>query len=917
MSNANETGAAPTTTETSTPLGPDDSLPPDLKKQKVDGDVKTSSTAVNGNNPVSGAEGEAEDSLASRVEIVSMYADLEALPVRSSRIPALAPAEVRDLEKVLEFDETETWRDDWAGNLAFADKEILNPQVKSGKQSFRQSLFEWAKNNTDNTRLIWNLVRYVCQMKSTPDPARRLLSGCDPNSLSSMEKTIRRTMYDPSILRQDGWTTAKSSEKVGATGGPFLIGERVRWDHADAVVIAYVHDDDMGDLWKAMWTDQEDHGGHLTFDLEAEELFEAKRKYERSQQLKQRSMQASDTGRVSSRLSLRTDFQVKGIEMGIVLAASFSKGARPGVYWPARVMHASEIVGSAGKRSSSKQKIDLIFLAPYWNSIDQASRGRRVESLSESGASVFSSGPLFLLETVEATEEMIREYPYDGKDGLDLIDLQTAFRFTGLPRAAFPRFLDSHRLALALRNYAKAHLDCQVTPTDKATAGLFETHPMAVQAPTFPPVVLHLPLEYILSQLPHPDNQQLLAFSNSKERKEPVLQLGRIIDSMQPPQCWGINGTVSPNLLSPNLKTIPAQENAPVANVLFRPEGEQDFLRLEDTGCEKVLHDFEYLKKLFGSSAASSPVADLLKSLIRFLSSITRSKNEDELSQPDHTLEQRKRCKASAIVESWVHLKRLGEDTIYSFLAGQHKPSLAEWQRCSEQLYKYMTSKLPDLMFHDGMSIVLTDSQCNGHLTSNACFERSVRLPAAIKGAKLAGARAGGPVKLVTEVHQKYINYVEEKLLIKAHGVAYLKRIKSRCALTTSDSEVIKLTDDSSGEGGEDTCKYRVHFPGSYGQRTHVSTSGCFRRIERNLDCIRGGSCSRCRSNQYGSSWGVRQCILCHQTAGSSRRPFFASHESSIKWVLCSECSGMCRHLRNYSHSRGWIRPRQGLRHRL
>jgi len=429
--------------------------------------------------------------------------------------------------------------------------------------------------------------------------------------------------------------------------------------------------------------------------------------------------------------------------------------------------------------------------------------------LSETGSSFFNSGPLFQIETIDASEEMIREYPYDGEDGLDLVDLQISFRFTGLPRAAFSRYLDSHRLALALRTYAKSHLDREVTATDRATAGLFETHPLAVQAPTFPQVVLNLPLGYILSRLPRVDNSMSLARGDN--RKEPVLQLGRMIDVMEPPHCWSADytGSIVQRRDSPTLKRPQKQPNDPSGTersslppiVLYQ---EENGGRLDTTGFEHVVQDFHHLKRFFSISSSSPQVLNFIRCITQFVSDMSRIEKEAANGTNDLTLD---RSKTVAFVESWVLLKRLGEDTIASVLPETLKQTLADWRRCSERLYSHMTAKLPTSTFRDGVSVILTDSRCNGHFTSNGCFERSVRLPAALKAAKLAGAGFDPPATLVTEIPQKYIHYVEEKLLVKAHASAYLKRIKSRCSSAPSDSQVLKLTDDSSGEGGEDTCK--------------------------------------------------------------------------------------------------------------
>jgi len=189
---------------------------PERKRQKLDFDVASATPT--------GTNGQKGEDLTEREEVVSLYVELEPIPGRTPRISPLEQSEVEELEAVLEFgdsgdaDSNSGWRDDWAGNLAFVDMEIRNPQVKSGKQSYRQTMLEWAKNNSKNTRLVWNLIRYVCQMKETPVAAKRLLLSCDPTSVPAIEKAVRRTSYDPTVLQQDGWTTSKSPTKGKVTG---------------------------------------------------------------------------------------------------------------------------------------------------------------------------------------------------------------------------------------------------------------------------------------------------------------------------------------------------------------------------------------------------------------------------------------------------------------------------------------------------------------------------------------------------------------------------------------------------------------------------------------------------------------------------------------------------------------------------
>lgn len=373
-------------------------------------------------------------------DVVCTFVDIPALPSRTSRFQSLSASEIKELEKILEFEATnDSWRDDWTGNLAFIDKDVRNPKEKGNeKNPFRQPLIDWALKAHENKKYVINLIRYVLSMSKTPEAAKRILTNVD-QSPADLEKAIRLTSYHPIVLQQDGWTTMKSAEPQPPIGGPFLIGDRIRWEHSDAVIIAYVRDPDIGDLWKAISIDRDDHH---TFDLEAEEVLDARQKYDRRQQKNQT--------RKSSRFAGSSEFRVSGLEHGIVLAASYSKGARPGVYWPARVMHASETNISTGKRSSSKQKVDVVFLSPYWSS-DDLSRPRRTESLSENVESAISTAPLLQIETIEASEEMIRPYQYESHDTMDLEVLRTSFHFTGLPKALFGRFVNSHRLALALR----------------------------------------------------------------------------------------------------------------------------------------------------------------------------------------------------------------------------------------------------------------------------------------------------------------------------------------------------------------------------------------------------------------------------------------------------------------------------------
>ena len=93
-------------------------------------------------------------------------------------------------------------------------------------------------------------------------------------------------------------------------------------------------------------------------------------------------------------------------------------------------------------------------------------------------------------------------------------------------------------------------------------------------------------------------------------------------------------------------------------------------------------------------------------------------------------------------------------------------------------------------------------------------FERPVRIPAAIKGAKLAGAGTDPNVLLVTQVEDPYLE-LAEKVIPKAHKMTYIKRLKSKIAAIAPNETGMPLTDDSDGEGGEDTMGSRGSYTAS------------------------------------------------------------------------------------------------------
>jgi len=130
-----------------------------------------------------------------------------------------------------------------------------------------------------------------------------------------------------------------------------------------------------------------------------------------------------------------------------------------------------------------------------------------------------------------------------------------------------------------------------------------------------------------------------------------------------------------------------------------------------------------------------------------------------------------------------------------------------EWRRACERIYKQALIKLSNSRFGNGVTVVITDYRCNQHITASGSFERAVRLPAAIRGARNAGAGSLNSIHLITKVEDHYVELAERKILPKAHKASYLKRLREKILALPADAKGAPLTDDSDGEGGEDTCK--------------------------------------------------------------------------------------------------------------
>jgi hypothetical protein len=594
-----------------------DETPPPAEEKPVE--PKLYSQPSTGGNSVTSAASQPTKNTRATIneEVVTKYVKMPDIPRRVPALPKLTADELLELELALQFDsedEENGWRDDWAGNLAFINKDISNPitkRRKPHKQETIQALWEWAQapSSSQSLRLGRNLLAYVYHM--APSTAQKILGHAsmswqqDPKNYDIFE-AVKRCSYDPAVLREDGWTTSTSAVFGGsASGGPKHIGKEVVWQGFEAAIIAYVHDNDFGDLWKGMWLD-----AYETFDLEAEELQEAIKKWERKNKRAKTKKQQNEA--TSARFAAIKDFAVEGIEHGIVMATTYNPNARQSVFWPARVLHVSELDKSQSqtKRNSAKQKVTVVFLAPYWNTTGAPGR-----------AANYSSYPLFQMESIDVSHDTIERYRHDGHQGINIHQLRVGFRFTGLPKNAFGRYLDSHRMAMALKLYAQDELVATSTKSQQASAALFDTHPLAINTARFPSSILNLPFLHILSKLKSPGKK---AAADEEDAQEPTVQLAYIMKSMEPPRCFGSEpgGTEQEN---------GARANKGALTLLASPQGllaSANSSNLAGASGDNITIGFllsEYLQKELTSFAASDmPSSSLLQNLEKLVARANR-----------------------------------------------------------------------------------------------------------------------------------------------------------------------------------------------------------------------------------------------------------------------------------------------------
>jgi len=808
-------------------------------------------------------------------------------------LPKLNAREMAELELSLQigekFEGDNTWKDDWTGNLQLIDKDLImnrnylaqNPNEKKITLPFCEWVAKQARtaDDFDGVRLLFS---HVYHMKGTPEMAKRIMAyylqlqgKTVVQRFQDLMEAIRRISYDPSVLMEDGWTTVKADNPDSELGGAFLIGRKVIWHRYEAIIIAFVRDDEIGDLWKAMWFEDKD-----TFDLEADEIQEGMQRWERKQAAKRRKTHAnagtiptcnnpkfkrpSNPFSSSSRFDASKKISVDGIGESIILARSYK--SKVNIPWPARVMHVTEVKAlrsqNTSRRSSSRNEIHVVFLAPFWNGLHYQNTSRNnvqaKKTVNEEDINMYSSGPLFEVETIDVSKDTIQKYPHDGKDSFISIDqLRAEFTFLKLPDRAFPRYLDSHRLALSLKVFARKRI-CNATDIisdDTSHAGtcalLTDTHALSVQTALFPVAVLNLPFEYILSNLPDPIKQiSQLVGDDREDVTDPIMQLDYMLKSLRPPHCWGSNtrdeneenSTMSGNrhkvddTISNDISLTALKSPIPViidSNSKNKINEDNDmYWDLKNFASDYLLKNIGYYDTET-SLTVFHTLKNRLENLLSQLRSLIVSINELSSKQMIKSL----RFFLGCCIQEKGH----GEDVLYNnqqvttLLKGfNFKMIVREWHKACERIYKQASIKMTTSGSGNGVTVVITDSRCNEHLTSSGSFERAVRIPAAIRGAKKAGAGSLVDVPLITKVENHYMKLAEQKVIPKAHKSTYLKRMKDKVSSIRPDAKGVPLTDDSEGEGGEDTMGSRNSYTAAV-----VGVAAALKGV----DMIVGGEC--------------------------------------------------------------------------
>ena len=598
-------------------------------------------------------------------------------------------------------------------------------------------------------------------------------------------------------------------------GGSHFIGRSVWWERSEAIVLAFVRDSDIGDLWKIKWTDEAD-----TCDMEHSELMKGLKAWDRKC-VKKKDGGTKKRGGVHAVTAYSDgsypykknksrngdpDFMVDGIEGGILLAASFHPQARSDVMWPARVMHDEEgKIANNGKKMKG-YSVNVVFFSPYWTANNAGSGGR--------GKQGYIMTPnIFEMEVVDANKKMIQPYPFEASaEELDIEELRMSFSLTGLPKDNFNSYVDAHRLALGFKKYGSANNGGDGAFVNTDVAALRDCHLLSLKTPCFSAGLLELPWSYILEKLNAPASSAIESAAKNTS-KEPVLDLQRLLNTLEAPLLGSSassdgaasmkssvvnNGTASPaatkqKLAPPKHGTVKQGQRITFAHMFFSGkllevlENDSSSNLPEDISINWLSNAVDELLLLCGNMIGKQYGKGV---------KTTVSEAMDQMSR---------------LLNSILLLKGRGEDFIKSsaeLTSGDLESTIFDWRRGMEDLFGYVRRcySIPVVGIGIGATNVLTDSRCSAHLTSSGSMERSVRLPAALKGAKNAGAGTKSTFKILSAVEDAWVDLALQKILPMCHEKRYIQRLVQKIKdIGDGNERGVPLTDDSDGKGGEDT----------------------------------------------------------------------------------------------------------------
>jgi hypothetical protein len=263
-------------------------------------------------------------------------------------------------------------------------------------------------------------------------------------------------------------------------------------------------------------------------------------------------------------------------------------------------------------------QIQVVFLAPFWNGNASAS--------SKEGTNPYSLGPYFEIDTIDVTENTIKKYPFES---VSIEDFQNAFQFLGLPKGMLSRYIDSHRLALALKTYARKHIPTNYLPGDEnvfASASLTDSHVLSVLAPIFPHEVLDLPYDFILNNLPR---AHTTSFDTDETTTEQCINIKSIIDSMTPPLCFGRKQ------LSEGTNLTLSPENSQSCQMIMSPKpnfspNKNGSVNAEDDDVIWSVKNFasELLTDLFEQASANQCIVNVVQLLNSLISQLKELSDE-------------------------------------------------------------------------------------------------------------------------------------------------------------------------------------------------------------------------------------------------------------------------------------------------